>query len=159
MQCFYLMEEQFGIVCFLSISKNNNNKELIRYNYKNKLLGYVKNICKLSISAQIMIIPIIIYNYHKISLTFLVTSILTSYLIGLIIILGFLLILISFPFFKLAKLFGNIYKLLINLILFITENTAKIPFSKIYLKTPYLFEIIIYYLFIFAVIYLYNKFR
>ena len=154
------MEVQFGIVCFLSNQKENKNeKELINYNYKIIIYGYISNVFKICISVQIMIIPILVYNYHTVSLTFFITNILTSFLIALIIMFGFLIIIISFFSFEFSKILGVIYKLLIKLLLIITEKTSKLPFSKIYLKTPYLFEIIIYYVLIIIIIYYYNKFR
>lgn len=113
----------------------------------------------MSISAQIIIFPIIAYNYKTISLTFIITNILTSYLIGIIIIFGFLIVLISFPFFHLAKLIGHAYKILMDLLLFITEYTAKMPFSKIYIKAPHLLEVIVYYVFVFMAYYLFQRYR
>lgn len=146
-----------GIVYFLNNKKES--KTLTSNTYKEKVIRYIKNTCLVSFSAQIILIPIIIYNYKTISLTFLITNILTSYIIGIIIIFGFLLIIISFPFLKIAKIIGNIYKPIIDLLEFITKNTAKLPFSKIYIKLPYIWEIIIYYILIFLFSYLYKKFR
>ena len=54
----------------------------------------------------------------------------------------------------LAKVFGVAYKVLIHLLIFITEITAKIPFSKVYVKTPYLFEFILYYTVLIIICYL-----
>lgn len=125
----------------------------------NKIFTYIKDTSFVAVSAQIILLPLIAYNYKTISLTFVITNILTSYLIGIIIIFGFLLILISFPFIGLAKLFGRIYKLLIDLLLFITEHTSKIPFSKIYIKAPFLWEIALYYALIFICYYLLQKYR
>lgn len=109
-------------------------------------------------SAQIMIIPIIAYNYKTISLTFFITNILTSYLITLIITFGLILIIISFININLAIIFGKLYKILISIIQIIVKCTSEIPLSKIYLKTPYLWQIILYYLIIFYIYYLYQKF-
>lgn len=157
---FYHMEVQFGIICFLNKFKENTKEKSIKViTYKDKIFSYIKNTSLVSISAQIMIFPIIVYSYNTLSLTFVLTNILTSYIIGLIIIFGFVLILISFPFLEIAKILGKIYKLLIDLLLFITENTAKIPFSKIYIKTPYIWEIALYYMLIFLTLYLYQKLR
>lgn len=117
----------------------------------------MKNIFLVSISAQIIIIPIMAYTYKTISLTFPITSILTSALIGIIIIIGFILALISLISIKILEPFSFIYKLLINLLLIITQYTSQIPFSKIYVKTPYFVEIIFYYLIIFLSSYLYQK--
>ena len=153
-----------GIICFLSIiNKPNTNHNLALESskinkIKNKIINYAKNIFCVSFSAQIILIPIIAYNYKTISLTFFITNILTSSLIGLIIIFGFIIILISFIFFDISKLLGLFYNVLIKLLLFITENTSKIPFSKIYVKMPYIYEIILYYIFIFTIFYLYKKY-
>ena len=52
---------------------------------------------------------------------------------------------------------GIPYNILINILLYITKITAKIPFSKIYLKTPFIYHIIFYYIFLFFLTYLINK--
>ncbi len=119
---------------------------------KNMVWNYIKGIVSVSFSVQIIIAPIMIYFYKTISLTFLISNILTSLLISVIIIFGFLIILLSLLIFPIAKLSGVVYKPLIKLLLFITEITAKIPFSKIYVKEPYLFQIVIYYFLIFFLI-------
>lgn len=49
---------------------------------------------------------------------------------------------------------GIVYKIPIHLIVFITEITSKIPFSKIYVKTPYLFQFILYYIVLIVYCYL-----
>ncbi len=140
------MEGYFGIILF---SKNMQDilDKLIKK--KGKLLNYVKSIISVSVSVQIIIMPITLYNYHTISLTFFISNILTSFLISIIIILGFIIVILSFFIFKIAKIIGIAYGLFIKLLLLITEFSSKIPFSKIYIKTPYIFEIIFYYIIIF----------
>lgn len=101
--------------------------------------------------------PIIAYSYKTISLTFFITNILTSFLIGIIIIFGFLIILISFINLNFAVLFGKIYKILIDFLIIITEYTSKIPLSKIYVKTPHLVEIIACYAILFGICYCIKK--
>ena len=148
-----------GIISFLGVLKDNNEeKSIAPYKYKDKLLSYIKNIVKVSSSAQILIFPIIAYSYKTISLTFIITNILTSYIIGLIIMFGFLIVLISFPFIEIAKVMGKIYGTLIELLLLITENTAKLPLSKVYIKAPYIYEIVLYYILVFYILYLYKNF-
>ena len=122
-------------------------------------MSYIKDTSLVVISANIIIFPIIAYIYKTISFTFIFTNILTNYLIGIIIITGFFLIIISFLFFNFAHFIGEAYKVLINMLIFITENTAKIPFSKKYIKAPYLWEIVFYYIFIFSFYYLYKKYH
>ena len=141
------------------IKENTNEKSMSIKSYKNKIINYIKDIIIVSISAQIIIMPIIAYTYKTISITFFITNILVSPIIGIIIIFGFILIFISFLSIKIANFFGMIYKILIKLLLQITKISSKIPFSKIYIKLPYLSQIILYYLIIFLVYYLYNKIR
>lgn len=149
-----------GIISFMKkIKENTNEKSMSIKSYKNKIINYIKDIIIVSISAQIIIMPIIAYTYKTISITFFITNILVSPIIGIIIIFGFILIFISFLSIKIANFFGMIYKILIKLLLQITKISSKIPFSKIYIKLPYLSQIILYYLIIFLVYYLYNKIR
>lgn len=158
------MEECYGIISFLDIVdkksfeirkenkiEQNTKKEEKKYIFVNKIKEYIKEIVLVSISVQIIIFPIMLYNYKTLSLTFIITNILTSFIISIIIIFGFVLIIISFPLFEIAKIFGEIYKVLLELLLLITENTSKIPLSKIYLKTPFIYEIILYYFFAFLI--------
>ena len=91
------------------------------------------------------------YYYKTISLTFLISNILSGFLITLIIICGFFLSIISFININIAQILGIPYKILIQLLLKITETIAQIPISKIYVKTPYLYQIIAYYILIFTV--------
>lgn len=149
-----------GIVYFLNLfRKKEKSNLLVANNIKTKLYSYIKDNFLISIYAQIMIMPIMAYTYKTISFTFFITNILTSYLIGLIIIFGFVLIIVSIIHIEIAKLFGVIYKLLIDLLLIIAKYTSQIPFSKIYVKTPKIWQIILYYIIIFLIGYLYKKFR
>lgn len=147
-----------GIICFLEIF---NKKEKPKLSTENKVIAkiktYIKGIFFVSLSAQIVIMPIIAYSYKTISFTFFVTNILTSFLIGIIIVFGFIIILISFISLKFASVFGIVYKFLIDILQIITEYTSKMPLSKIYIKTPHLVEIIIYYLIIFGIYYCIKK--
>lgn len=149
-----------GIVYFLNLfRKKEKSNLLVANNIKTKLYSYIKDNFLISIYAQTMIMPIMAYTYKTISFTFFITNILTSYLIGLIIIFGFVLIIVSIIHIEIAKLFGVIYKLLIDLLLIIAKYTSQIPFSKIYVKTPKIWQIILYYIIIFLIGYLYKKFR
>lgn len=145
------MEAQYGIICFIQYF-NKNKKD-------RKITSYIKNLFFVSTSAQILIIPIIARNYNTLSLTFFITNILTSALIGIIIIFGFLLTAISFINIEIAKILGIMYKMAIQLLLIIAKYSSQIPFSKIYVKTPSMLLIIAYYIFIFANLYFYKKYK
>lgn len=148
------MEEYYGLICFSKSIKQLLDKKI---EDKYKITKYIKEITSASIAVQIMILPVMIYSYKTILVTFLTTNILTSFLITLIIIIGFVLVLISFLFMELSKILATPYKILINLLLVITKITSKIPFSETYIKMPYLYQIIFYYLLVFLFGYLLRK--
>ena len=68
-----------GIVFFLKHIRNILDKK--------KIPKYIKEIASVSIAVQIVIMPIMIYSYKTMSLTFLIANLLTSGLIGAIIII------------------------------------------------------------------------
>lgn len=107
------------------------------YNKANSIL--------ITISANIVIIPIIMYNFNTISLTFFISNLLAGPIIGIIIILGFSIIIISLIFFPIANIFSKILNLLIILFLNTVKACANLPFSKIFIITPTLKFIFLYY--------------
>ena len=107
------------------------------YNKANSIL--------ITISANIVIIPIMMYNFNIISLTFFISNLLAGPIIGIIIILGFSIIIISLIFFPIANIFSKILNLLIILFLNTAKACANLPFSKIFIITPTLKYIFLYY--------------
>ena len=94
----------------LNILKNIkiNNK---RYKYKikpriQKYLDKIKEVISISISVQIAILPILIYNLNTINIFFLISNLFVSIIIGPIIIIGFLFIIILLINMKIAKIFS-----------------------------------------------------
>ena len=117
-----------------------------------KILQKIKNLIGVSISAQIAILPIVMISYNGISTLFIISNILTSEIIGIIIILGFVCVIIP------IKPFFYVLNLLISLLNFISKTISNIPFSYIKVVTPNIFLIIIYYVIVvIAFIYLYLK--
>ncbi len=94
------------------------------------------------------------YFYKTVSFTFLIANILSGVLISLVIIYGFIICFISFMQIDFAKVLGVPYRILIKIFISIAEFTSKIPFSKVYVKTPYMWQIILYYILLFGFWYL-----
>lgn len=142
-----------GIITFnktiLKILKNINIKnKLYKYQIRPKIekkLDKIKEFISVSISVQICILPIIIYNLNTINPYFLISNLILSILIGPIIILGFLFIIITLINLQVAEIFSKILEVGIQILIFISK-VGKLPLSKIYVPTPSLFSIIIYYL-------------
>ena len=126
-----------GIVLF-----NKNVEKLLN---KMRISNTVSKLLAVTISAQIMIMPIMAYKFNTISLTFFISNIFASLFLGINIILGFILILVSFISFSIAKILAILLNASLKILIFISEFTAKLPLSNILIKTPYTFTIILIY--------------
>lgn len=113
-----------------------------------KLIDKLKDMCILTISAQILILPVMAICFNTISFTFIISNLIASIIIGPIIIFGFILILISFFNMYISKIFAKPYIVLLKVLINVANYSSKIPISRIYVKTPYMISIILYYLFI-----------
>jgi len=98
----------------------------------------------LTISANIFIIPIMIYNFHTISGSFIISNICASWLLGIIIIFEFISLCIP------IKLLYMILDLLIMMLRKIAEICANIPFAQMYVPRYAIFFVIVIYILIFC---------
>lgn len=116
---------------------------------KNKILKTILDILVITISAQLVIIPIMVVNFNRISILFWLSNVISSPLVAICIIGGFMLVLLSLILLPLAEFFGVGVKLLLNILIAITEQIANIPFANISVKTPSSIFICMYYLVLF----------
>ena len=110
-----------------------------------KALNLVKEMFIVSLSANIVIFPIIAFHYNTLSLTFFISNILAGPLLGIIIILGFLIIFVSFISVKLAGIISFVIYIPLKLLIVVANFSSNLPFSKIYVPTPDILIILIYY--------------
>lgn len=134
--------------------KNKIYKYKIRPKIQNKL-DKIKEIISVSISVQMYILPIILYNLNTFNMYFLITNLILSIIIGPIVILGFLFIILVLINSQIASLFSKIIELGIQILIFISK-IGELECAKIYVATPSLFSIIIYYLSIIVLLHIYN---
>ena len=130
-----------GIILFAK------NIESILINHK--INKFFAKLFSLAISAQCLIMPIMALKFNKISLTFFISNILASSLLGINIILGFITIFISSVSIKIGAIFAVLLNFSLKTLIFIAGLSAKIPFNSILVKTPYLITIIFLYIVIF----------
>lgn len=124
---------------------------------KSKISIFILKSFVLSVSAQILIFPIMIYFFNTFSLSFFISNIIISFFIGPILAIGYISIFMIFPISKIFSIFENI---MIFIVFGTAEFTSKLPFSNIYIATPSLILIILYYLsFIIFLIYFKNNKR
>ena len=152
-----------GIVIFnkhiLNILKNINVKNKIyKYKIRPKICRYldkIKEIISVSISVQLLILPLIISSLNTFNLYFLISNLILSFVIGPVVILGFIFIILILINSSIVEIFSPLIQIGIT-ILKLISNIGKLPFSKIYVATPTIFLISIYYLFLFVLFLCYN---
>lgn len=124
------------------------NKNITEFFIRIKIKENIAKVLSLTFSAQLMIMPITILNFNAFSLTFFISNILASPLLGIIIILGFIAIFVSFVLNPISKILFFVLNLFLELLIFISEIVTKIPGSSILVKTPNLVFVITYYILI-----------
>lgn len=137
-----------GVLGIIIFNKAISGK--IPKNYKkNLILKTILDMLVISISAQLVIIPIMVVNFNRISILFWLSNVIASPLVAICIIGGFMLVLLSLILLPLAEFLGVGVKLLLNILIAITEQIANIPFANISVKTPSSIFICMYYLVLF----------
>ena len=136
-----------GIILFVNKISIESKEDFFQ-----RFKSYLKDICIVTISAQTIIIPIIIYYFNTISFTFIISNIIASLIIGPIIMVGLVIIAISFFKIPIISLIIRFYNILIIILVKTADIISKIPISKIYLKTPTTLEIIFYYSVVFLIV-------
>ena len=132
---------------------NKNTKENVKSKilYKCKIISdFLINSLSITISANIIIIPIMAYMFSTVSLTFWVSNLLAGPVMEVVTIFGFAVYFISLIFPILAEFLGIFLNLFLTILLKIAEISSKIPGSSIYIKTPSVFACIIFYIIILA---------
>ena len=133
----------------LNIEQNNNSKILFVKSIIEKIILYVISSLSVTISANIVIIPIMAYMFSTISFTFWISNILAGSIMEVVTIFGFITYLISIVFPMLAEFLAIALNLFLTILLKIAEISSIIPGASIYIKTPSLIMCVMYYLVIF----------
>ena len=126
------------------LDSKNNKKESSKI-IKN-LIKYIKESVSVTISANIVIIPIMMLNFNTISLSFVISNLLAGAILGIIIIYAFIIVFLSIIFQSFISPLFILLNIILKLLIFIAHMCSKLPFSKIYIVTPNLFFIIIFFI-------------
>ena len=142
------------------IQKNNKYKmqEINNTEIKlSKVKKYIIEASAVTISANIVIIPIMMYHFNTISFTFLISNLLVGPILGFVVIFGFILIFLSFILNSFLMPFFFILNILISIILYIAHICANLPFSKVFVPTPNKLMLVLFYLNLFILFYYKEK--
>lgn len=119
-----------------------------------KIIKYIVSSFSITLSANLLIIPIMAYSFSTFSFTFWISNILAGPVMEIVTIFGFIVYFISIIFPSLANLLGILLNFLLSILIKIAEISSLIPGSTLFIKTPYLFHCLFYYICIYII---YNK--
>lgn len=126
-----------GIIIFIKrIQEKKSNS---------KVINYIKQMALVSIYANIIIIPIMMYHFNTVSFTFIISNIMASPILVIIVITGFLFIITSITAKPLTRLIAIFIKPILSILIKISQICSKLPFSNILVVTPYMFNVISFY--------------
>ena len=112
-------------------------------------------VISVSISAQVVITPIMVLNFNSIGIGFILTNLMLSYIIGIIVMGGFIQILISVISTNAGMAIAKIIEIPVYGILLI----SKINFGNFKIVTPDLYQVIVYYIVVCLFRFLYQVFH
>lgn len=113
-----------AVLSIVIFSKHINN--WIYFN--NKILKYIWELSSVTLSAQILTLPLILFYFHQFPGLFLFTNLIAVPLSGLILFIELLLLIVS-PFAIIANYVGNAIEILINWMNDFILRINSIPFS------------------------------
>lgn len=158
----------FGIIFIYPILKEKieiliiNKKlfflqSLTKYNFINRVIKQILFYCKesvlITISANIFILPIVIYKFNNISLVFILANLIIGPILVISILMSFSLIILNIFNFIPIKFIHVIYSLIINKIIKISQFFSNIECVNLIICTPKIYTIICIYIFSFICIY------
>lgn len=124
-----------------------------------KLIRYIINLLTVTISANLILIPIMLFRFHTISFTFWISNLLASPLLGFIIILGFIVYANSIVCIEIASILAIPLKYGLKLLIGIVEFCSNLPLSSVIVRSPYVLEILIYYGMVYSLAFHYSDLR
>ena len=134
---------------FNKLTNNKSIKDIIRY-----IIKYIFNSFSITLSANILIIPIMAFYFSTFSFTFLISNILAAPFMEMVTIFGFIIYFISIICIPIAEFLGLFLNFLLNILIKIAKFSSTIPGSSIFIRTPYLISCIFFYT---ILIYVYNR--
>lgn len=151
----YLDDLHFDKYKLSNKNKKHNKSETIIKNKKHNKnkstnLKKLKSLIITSISANILILPILIYNFNIFSVTFLFSNILISLILGIIFLIGYITVIISVASIKIAIPFAKFLNILIKIFNYIAIFSSNIEITRVLVTTPNIITVVLYYI---AIIY------
>jgi competence protein ComEC len=142
-----------GIVCFYKDISS------IFRNVKSSIIHFFCNVLSITVAVQLVLIPICIYYFGKISIISFLTNIIIVPLSGIILYLGVSFFALTFIFKYMAVLISLLLSIILNFILSVTNILGNFKYATISLEKPTIIELLFYFFFLFCLINLKSKKR
>ena len=138
----------------IKIQNYEDKKEIANksWNLWESICNYIKESISVTISANIVIIPIMMYTFNTISLSFVISNLLAGAILGIIVLYAFALIFLYMVLHKFISPLFIILNIMLKILISIAHICSLIPFSKIYVVTPNVVLIIFFYLFLYLLV-------
>ena len=121
--------------------------------FNNKVKKYLYESAMLTFSANILILPITIYEFNTIPINSIISNLLAGPLLGICIILGMFMVIISTVCFPVSKLIAFPLQIILKILIKIIELISKISFGNYTVKTPWFIVVFLTYAIIATLIY------
>ena len=102
-------------------------------------------------NANLIIFPIMLYHFHTVSATFLISNLLVTPILAGSLIIGLVYTILLILGKPIAKMISYLLIPLLQILTKTAKLTSKIPFSQIILPIPTIGQISIYYLLLFLI--------
>ena len=121
--------------------------------FNNKVKKYLYESTILTVSANILILPITIYEFNTIPINSIISNLLAGPLLGICIILGMFTVIISTVCFPISKLIAFPLQIILKILIKIIKLISKMPFGNYTVKTPWFIVVFLTYAIIATLIY------
>jgi len=142
-----------GIVYFYPLFEKYFGEKLKKYP---AVISFIAEILFMSLSAQIFVLPIILFNFQTLSLISSVTNILVLPILPITMLIGFLAVAISFIFQPVAIFFSWLAYLPLRYEILVINYFANLKFSALALGLSWQ-GMVVWYIILISVIYYFKK--
>ena len=136
-----------GTIGIIIFSKSFSEK--LKIKKQNKIIKYILEALIVCFSAQILVFPLMIYNFNTVSPYFLIANLIATPVLAVIMTWGIITLIISCIYINLGSVLAIFLNFLLEILIYTSEIVSKLPLSDMVIITPYLISIIIYYILIF----------
>jgi competence protein ComEC len=120
---------------------------------KSTILRFFCEVLSVTISVQLILIPVFMYYFDKVSIISFISNVIIVPLTGIILYLGIIFYILTFIFHSAAVLCSVIISLLLNFVLSVTIFLGNLKFASVITSKPSIIQLLLFFLFLFSATY------